>query len=274
MQNMNEQKTGSLIRQLRLKEGWTQKELGSKIGISEKAISKWERGLSFPDITLLPRLADVFHVTVGEIISGQQLSEPALDPEVFDSVVADTLVYSKRDTFSKGKRIFCLIFIPLLLTAMLICAIINLAVNHQLSWAYYPIGALLIVLSLTLALLLPHAHRLEILMGTLEFSLMIYLAMIEKLSGTQGWLISLALPISLVSVVCLYLLLKLLMILKRKWQILSYSMLILALGPLLSINQILRLNGLRHTLISDWILLGCLLGGALLFYFIDLATRR
>ena len=104
MQNMNEQKTGSLIRQLRLKEGWTQKELGSKIGISDKAISKWERGLSFPDITLLPRLADVFHVTVGEIISGQQLSEPALDPEVFDSVVADTLVYSKRDTFSKGKR--------------------------------------------------------------------------------------------------------------------------------------------------------------------------
>ena len=103
---------------------------------------------------------------------------------------------------------------------------------------------------------------------------MIYLAMIEKLSGTQGWLISLALPISLVSVVCLYLLLKLLMILKRKWQILSYSMLILALGPLLSINQILRLNGLRHTLIYDWILLGCLLGGALLFYFIDLATRR
>ena len=46
------------------------------------------------------------------------------------------------------------------------------------------------------------------------------------------------------------------------------------LGPLLSINQILRLNGLRHTLISDWILLGCLLGGALLFYFIVLATRR
>lgn len=46
MQNMNEQKTGSLIRQLRLKEGWTQKELGSKIGISDKAISKWERGVS------------------------------------------------------------------------------------------------------------------------------------------------------------------------------------------------------------------------------------
>ena len=52
MQNLTEERTGQLIRELRLKAGWTQKELGMKIGISDKAISKWERGLSFPDITL------------------------------------------------------------------------------------------------------------------------------------------------------------------------------------------------------------------------------
>ena len=48
MQNLTEERTGQLIRELRLKAGWTQKELGMKIGISDKAISKWERGLSFP----------------------------------------------------------------------------------------------------------------------------------------------------------------------------------------------------------------------------------
>lgn len=162
MQNLTEERTGQLIRELRLKAGWTQKELGMKIGISDKAISKWERGLSFPDITLLPRLAEVFHVSVGEIISGQQLSEPALNPEQLDDVVADTLAYSQRDSFSKVKRIFCLIFLPLIFSAMFLCAVINLAVNHQLSWALYPIGALTIVLVLTLALVLPKHWRLEI----------------------------------------------------------------------------------------------------------------
>ncbi len=46
MQNLTEVRTGRLIRELRLKAGWTQKELGAKIGISDKAISKWERGVS------------------------------------------------------------------------------------------------------------------------------------------------------------------------------------------------------------------------------------
>ncbi|WP_302950857.1 helix-turn-helix domain-containing protein [Holdemania filiformis] len=273
MQNLTEERTGRLIRELRLKAGWTQKELGAKIGISDKAISKWERGLSFPDITLLPRLAEVFHVTVGEIISGQRLSEPAMNPELLDSVVADTLVYSQRDTFSKGKRIFCLIFLTLILSAMFLCAVINLAVDHQLSWAYYPIGALTIVLALTLAVVLPKRRRLEIVMGILEVSLMIYLAMIEKLSDTSGWLLPLALPISLVSVVCLYLLLKLWLWMKRKWQILSWSMLILALGPALSIQSILSCNGIQRPMTSDWILLGSLLGAALLFHFIDRVRR-
>ena len=273
MQNLTEERTGQLIRELRLKAGWTQKELGMKIGISDKAISKWERGLSFPDITLLPRLAEVFHVSVGEIISGQQLSEPALNPELLDDVVADTLAYSQRDSFSKVKRIFCLIFLPLIFSAMFLCAVINLAVNHQLSWALYPIGALAIVLALTLALVLPKHWRLEIVMGTLEISLMIYLAMIEQLSGTSGWLIPLALPISLVAVVCLYLLLKLWTCLKRKWQILAGSMLILALGPALSIHFLLTCSGISRPMTSDWILLGSLLSAAVLFHFIDRVRR-
>ena len=229
--------------------------------------------MSFPDITLLPRLAEVFHVSVGEIISGQQLSEPALNPEQLDDVVADTLAYSQRDSFSKVKRIFCLIFLPLIFSAMFLCAVINLAVNHQLSWALYPIGALAIVLALTLALILPKHWRLEIVMGTLEISLMIYLAMIEKLSGTSGWLIPLALPISLVAVVCLYLLLKLWTCLKRKWQILAGSMLILALGPALSIQFLLTCSGISRPMTSDWILLGSLLSAAVLFHFIDRARR-
>ena len=50
---MNPEKIGSLIFQLRKEKNLTQKQLGEKLGLSDKTISKWERGLGCPDISLL-----------------------------------------------------------------------------------------------------------------------------------------------------------------------------------------------------------------------------
>lgn len=63
-------------RNLFLIESFTQKELAQKLFISDKAVSKWERGLSMPDITLLPPLANMLGVTITELLSGQYISEP------------------------------------------------------------------------------------------------------------------------------------------------------------------------------------------------------
>lgn len=49
---MDNQKFGDFIKKLRKEKGLTQKELGDKLNITDKAISKWEIGLSFPDITM------------------------------------------------------------------------------------------------------------------------------------------------------------------------------------------------------------------------------
>lgn len=48
---------GALIRALRLEKGLTQRALAEKIGVGDKAVSKWERGMGCPDVTLLPALA-------------------------------------------------------------------------------------------------------------------------------------------------------------------------------------------------------------------------
>ena len=60
---------GQYIRYLRVKNDLTQAELAERLNITDKAVSKWERGLSFPDILLLPRLAEVLGVSVGDLIS-------------------------------------------------------------------------------------------------------------------------------------------------------------------------------------------------------------
>ena len=59
---------GSYIRDLRLKNGMTQLALAEKLHVTDKAVSKWERDLSYPDIRILPQLADVLGVSVSDII--------------------------------------------------------------------------------------------------------------------------------------------------------------------------------------------------------------
>jgi len=68
---MNAQKTGILIYEMRTRKGMTQKELAEKCNVSDKAVSKWERGEGCPDVTVLPKLAEVFGVEVESIMNGE-----------------------------------------------------------------------------------------------------------------------------------------------------------------------------------------------------------
>lgn len=67
---MNQYVTGTVIKELREKNNITQLQLAEKLGVSDKTISKWETGKGYPDITLLEPIADVFSVSVAELISG------------------------------------------------------------------------------------------------------------------------------------------------------------------------------------------------------------
>lgn len=67
---MNQYVTGTVIKELREKNHFTQAELAEKLNVSDKTISKWETGKGYPDITLLEPIANVFGVSVTELISG------------------------------------------------------------------------------------------------------------------------------------------------------------------------------------------------------------
>ena len=60
---------GSMVAELRKEKGMTQADLAEKMGITDKAVSKWERYLSYPDIALIPRLAEILGVSVDELLS-------------------------------------------------------------------------------------------------------------------------------------------------------------------------------------------------------------
>lgn len=65
---MKKQTFGTMIATMRKEQGMTQLELAEKMGVTDKAVSKWERDLSFPDVNSIPRLAEIFNVSVDEIM--------------------------------------------------------------------------------------------------------------------------------------------------------------------------------------------------------------
>lgn len=68
---MNQTKTGELIRSLRLRQGLTQLQLAEIIGVSDKAVSKWERGNGAPDIATLPALAAALGTDTESLLGGE-----------------------------------------------------------------------------------------------------------------------------------------------------------------------------------------------------------
>ena len=68
---MKKQTFGMMIAGLRKERGMTQLELAEKMGVTDKAVSKWERDLSFPDVSSLPRLAEIFEISVDELMQGR-----------------------------------------------------------------------------------------------------------------------------------------------------------------------------------------------------------
>ena len=67
---MDQEKTGGLIRALRVQKGLTQKALAEAVGVGNKAVSKWERGLGCPDVSLLPELSRVLGIRLETLLSG------------------------------------------------------------------------------------------------------------------------------------------------------------------------------------------------------------
>ena len=73
MFEIDKAKFGAFVAQLRKEKGLMQKELAEKLYVSDKAVSKWERGLSIPDVAILVPLADILGVTVTELLECRRL---------------------------------------------------------------------------------------------------------------------------------------------------------------------------------------------------------
>ncbi len=68
---MNQEKIGEFIKKLRQDNNLTQKDLAKKYNVTYQAVSKWERGLNIPDISLLKQMSEDFNISIEELLSGE-----------------------------------------------------------------------------------------------------------------------------------------------------------------------------------------------------------
>lgn len=125
---MDNQKIGNFIKELRKEKNLTQKDLATKLNITDRAISKWERGLSCPDISLLDDLSKILEVSVIEILKGRRLNK---DEILNNKYLVETMTFTSNNLKNKLLKIIDLISI------FIISFIVLLLVFYNIKGYYY-----------------------------------------------------------------------------------------------------------------------------------------
>lgn len=106
---MDQIKIGGFIAEERKRKGYTQKILSEKLGISDKTISKWERGNGFPEVSLLIPLCSELDITVNELLSGERVSE-----EQYRKKAEENMVNLVKEAQENKKKIVLSVMVGIL----------------------------------------------------------------------------------------------------------------------------------------------------------------
>jgi transcriptional regulator with XRE-family HTH domain len=166
---------GQFVTAKRRAAGLTQLGLAERLFVTESAVSKWERGVSYPDISLVAPLAEHLGVSEGELIKAS------------DDVVAAQVGREARHYRRWRAGVLRTTAIAYAL-ALATCFIVNLAVDHTLSWFWIVLSAIAVAFSLTTLPLLAVRHRGLISVGAFLVSLFATFTVAWATNGGGRWL--------------------------------------------------------------------------------------
>ena len=160
---MNDKRTfGEFVTQKRKEAGLTQKSFAEKLFVSESAVSKWERGISFPDITLIRDICTILNVNEHELLTASE----DLESRNIEKFAKKYLKMMKRI------QVFVSIIFSISLIASFIC---NIAIFHTLSWFFLVLTGELVALSITLLPIIVSKNKGLITLGAFVSSITLLL---------------------------------------------------------------------------------------------------
>lgn len=124
---MDKEQFGRFVYRLRKEKNMTQKELGEKLHLTDKAVSKWERGLSYPDICVLDDLSQALDVSVVELLNGERAKpEAVMDTEKVQELIDCSLQISDEEIKRKRERSRLIIIICVVLIMLIFSICLNI----------------------------------------------------------------------------------------------------------------------------------------------------
>ncbi|MBQ7351812.1 MAG: helix-turn-helix domain-containing protein [Clostridia bacterium] len=179
---------GEFLKQKRQEKSLTQKDLAKKLFVSESAVSKWEKNIAHPDITLLPLLSEILEVSEHELITA------SIDKQARE----DKKQAKKWRTLSFSWSLFFYISYAV---ALIPCFICDLAINKGLTWFWIVLSALLLAFSFTNLPKLIKKHKLILLPTSMFLALCLLLGVCCLYSrGNWFWIAFVAVLFGFVAV--------------------------------------------------------------------------
>lgn len=128
---MDMQKIGSFLSHLRKKQGLTQEQLGEKLGVTNKTVSRWETGTYLPPVEMLQMLSKLYGITINEILSGERLEEKQYREKAEENIITalnnSTFTLNEKIAFFKKKwnreHLFGLVVESIVIFALLVAAV-------------------------------------------------------------------------------------------------------------------------------------------------------
>ena len=96
-------KTGSFISEMRKEKGLTQKQLADIVGVSDKAVSRWETGKGLPDTSIMPELCKALDININELLSGERLNAEAYSGKA-EEIMVDLMNDVQNNKRNKKSR--------------------------------------------------------------------------------------------------------------------------------------------------------------------------
>ena len=97
---MDQVKIGKYIAECRRKQNLTQEELAEKLGITYKAVSKWECGKGLPDASIMISLCQILKISVNDLLSGEKVDQDKYQKKLEENII-DTIDYSNKKGIGK-----------------------------------------------------------------------------------------------------------------------------------------------------------------------------
>ena len=126
---MNQEKIGRFIAELRKEKKMTQINLANKLGITDRAISKWENGRGLPDLSLLTPLCEILDVSINELLSGSRLDKKDYQEKLEENII-NTIDYTNKKT-KKTKKIFVIILSVIIMFIVLFMVMYGIDINRM-----------------------------------------------------------------------------------------------------------------------------------------------